>query len=167
MPSQEIPRPQAGLITFEKYLPKPVVTTLEQDAQSRSAAESMARAYGGRLPSISEFISAMGDPQKYMKIGGAWHWLGDEGLKVSGYCKIDYEALRLVEMPSKAEWDKLPLEQKAYVHGGSGPVAFDVCGCQDASRLVAYVGSKPSGPSRLTYINTGKELNERATLKRA
>jgi hypothetical protein len=90
-----------------------------QDSK-RIAAEN-----GGRLVTLKEFITALKtDSTLFDRSRRNWYWLGDEpGLKLSGYCKIDYENGTIASISEK-KWNALPLEEKAYAYEGNGPLAL-------------------------------------------
>jgi len=127
---------------------KPIVI-LDQCA-SRSESERIAAANGGRLMSVKEFILAIKDPTQYNRLKGDWYWTADIGLELSGYCKIDYDNGAIVKV-SELEWEKLPYEQRAYAHRGSGPVVFDVLYYLHR-RLVVHALTRSDLAARVAYV---------------
>jgi len=104
--------------------PEYVIITLSHRT-GRYDAEKIARANGGELLTVKEFIEALKDPVQYAKMKNDWYWTADTGLKIWGYLKIDYEKGAL-EKVSEKEYSELPIEQRANALGGSGPVALAV-----------------------------------------
>ena len=92
-------------------------------------AQKIAAECGGRLPTKSEFIKGLKDPEQYKKFSGGkwgWCWLGDEGgIGFFGCAKIDYEKGDIVKVTDE-EFSRLPKEQRAYVWEGNGPSAICV-----------------------------------------
>lgn len=127
-------------------LAQPEITLLERRAKLHPTAEGLAGENGGRLLTLREFLRALKDPRQYEMFKGDWYWLGDEpGLKANGRCRVDYEEGRLVPVASKAEWDALPPEEKAYAQKGIGHLAVFVLRPDSDSgmRLVLFAGNYP------------------------
>jgi hypothetical protein len=104
--------------------PKYMIITLPHRI-GRYDTEKVARANGGRLLIVKEFIGVLKDPIQYAKMKNDWYWTADTGLDFLGYLKIDYKDGTL-EKVSENEYSKLPIMQRAYSSGGNGPVAIAV-----------------------------------------
>ena len=128
-------------------LQKPIII-LDQCA-TRSEAKRIATVNGSRLISVKEFILAIKDPTQYKRLEGRRYWTADYGLKLSGYCKIDYENGTIVKV-SESEWEKLTREQRAYAYGGSGPVILSLD--YDYGGLVVDVVTWPNGVAQVAYV---------------
>jgi hypothetical protein len=81
----------------------------------------------GKLPTLGDFIKELSNNELYKdKETRSWYWLSGKGLKLNGYCKINYDSCELEEV-SKQEWDALPIKQRAYAFAGDN----NLCICVD------------------------------------
>ena len=79
----------------------------------------------GKPVTLKEFITELGNPQQYENLRGYSFWLGGEpGLNASGYCKLDNQIGKLIEI-EKMEWETLPPNQRAYAYPENGPLFVD------------------------------------------
>jgi hypothetical protein len=87
----------------------------------------IATRHGGRLITVKEFLSARGpNPKIFKQVEDNEFWSGDMGTNgLDYYCRIESDN-SLVQMASKAEWAKLPFEQRASLYKRGGELSIEV-----------------------------------------
>jgi hypothetical protein len=127
-------------------------------------SKRIAAEHNGRLATLKEFISALrSDPSLFA--ASSIYWLGDKpGLRIAGFCRIDYEKEALVQVP-KREWSALPLHEKAYANWGQGHISIGIFGIDSQYRrrygeLVVSARSRPGDSARVAYVPLGDEASK-------
>jgi hypothetical protein len=139
-----------------------VITILDRRA-SFPDSETIAAAHGGGLATLKEFIIALrDDPSLFETSTGDFFWLGDRPwLEIDGYCRIDYEAGRLIPV-SEEEWGRLPPQDRGYADKGTGPLALrPYCG-RGHWWLGVSADVCPGNGGRVAYVSLTEGLRESA-----
>ena len=94
---------------------------------SFSEAEEIAKSMNGRLPTLQEFVKALGDSAFNNKSKAKVFWVsGGHRLKPFNFYKVDYEK-GVLEETSKDEYFALPSKQMANVVDGNSRLSISVC----------------------------------------
>lgn len=126
-------------------------------ANLEESADIAAR-HGGRLISVKEFLSARGpNPKIFKQVEGNGFWSGDMGTNgLDYYCRIESDN-SLVQMTSKAEWAKLPFEQRASLYKRGGELSIEVCAEGEPQQLHIGAGDNHETMSMVVYVIPEKQ----------
>jgi hypothetical protein len=96
------------------------------DSVSHSESEAIAARHGGRLPTLQEFLMALGDQQQYGKSVNRAYWLGGRnGIRGPYVSRVDHKTGEL-RMTDHDTWSGLPANERALVLAGEGPIILGV-----------------------------------------
>ncbi len=108
---------------------------LPGDLGSFDEAMSLAARSGMRLPTLKDFIKALDENKNFQgEVVDSWYWVSDAGgLKIKGFCGIDYGKGTLYECE---EWNVLEKKYVAYATYGPGPISIKFMG-DDGKAFIA------------------------------